>query len=34
MPNPEGKANQQTFGAKYKLLGKDYPTADLYAKVT
>src|SRR5215469_7034093 len=34
MPSPEGKANQQTFGAKYKLLGKDYPTPDLYAKVT
>jgi CO/xanthine dehydrogenase Mo-binding subunit len=34
MPNPEGKANQQKFGAKYRLLGKDYPTADLYAKVT
>jgi len=34
MPNPEGKANQQKFGAKYKLLGKDYPTPDLYAKVT
>jgi xanthine dehydrogenase molybdenum-binding subunit len=34
MPNPESKSNQQKFGTKYKLLGKDYPTADLYAKVT
>ncbi|MBS1852049.1 MAG: xanthine dehydrogenase family protein molybdopterin-binding subunit [Acidobacteria bacterium] len=24
----------QKFGAKYKLIGKDYPTPDLYAKVT
>src|SRR6201982_3117966 len=34
MPSTEGKANQQKFGAQYKLLGKDYPTPDLYAKVT
>jgi xanthine dehydrogenase molybdenum-binding subunit len=34
MSRPEGKPNQQTFGAKYKLLGKDYTTPDLYAKVT
>lgn len=34
MPNPEGKPAQQKFGAKYKLIGKDYTTPDLYAKVT
>ena len=34
MPNPERKPNQQKFGANYKLLGKDYATPDLYAKVT
>ena len=34
MPNPDGKPNPQTFGAKYKLIGKDYTTPDLYAKVT
>lgn len=34
MPDSEWKSNQQKFGAKYKLIGKDYPTADLYAKVT
>jgi xanthine dehydrogenase molybdenum-binding subunit len=34
MPNPDRKPNQQTFGANYKLLGKDYATPDLYAKVT
>ena len=28
------KPNQQKFGPKYKLIGKDYPTPDLYAKVT
>jgi xanthine dehydrogenase molybdenum-binding subunit len=33
MPDP-WKPNQQTFGAQYKIIGKDYPTADLYAKVT
>jgi xanthine dehydrogenase molybdenum-binding subunit len=33
MPS-EWKPNQQKFGAKYKVLGKDYPTPDLYAKVT
>lgn len=33
MPN-EWKPNQQKFGTKYKVLGKDYPTPDLYAKVT
>jgi xanthine dehydrogenase molybdenum-binding subunit len=33
MPDP-WKPNQQQFGAKYKIIGKDYPTADLYAKVT
>src|SRR5207247_5942029 len=30
MPSPDGKPGQQ----KYKVLGKDYPTPDLYAKVT
>ena len=30
----EWKPNQQKFGAKYKVLGKDYVTPDLYAKVT
>ena len=34
MSSPEGKPNQQKFGAQYKVLGKDYPTPDLYAKVT
>jgi xanthine dehydrogenase molybdenum-binding subunit len=33
MPN-EWKPNQQKFGTQYKVLGKDYPTPDLYAKVT
>jgi CO/xanthine dehydrogenase Mo-binding subunit len=33
MPS-EWKPNQQKFGAKYKILGKDYATPDLYAKVT
>ncbi len=33
MPN-EWKPNQQKFGSQYKVLGKDYPTPDLYAKVT
>ena len=30
----EWKPNQQKFGTKYKVLGKDYATPDLYAKVT
>lgn len=34
MSRSEWKPNQQKFGAKYKLIGKDYPTPDLYAKVT
>jgi len=34
MPDSEWKPNQQKFGAKYKVLGKDYTTPDLYAKVT
>ena len=34
MSNSEWKPNQQKFGEKYKLIGKDYPTPDLYAKVT
>src|SRR5215470_7783813 len=34
MPNPEWKPNQQRFGEKYKVLGRDYATPDLYAKVT
>src|SRR5919108_2942304 len=34
MPDREWKPNQQKFGAKYKVLGKDYATPDLYAKVT
>ena len=34
MPSPESKPVQQKFGAKYKLIGKDYTTPDLYAKVT
>src|ERR1700682_3209618 len=39
MPSPEGKPDppnpgQQKFGAQYKLIGKDYTTPDLYAKVT
>ncbi len=34
MSNSEWKPNQQKFGPKYKLIGKDYPTPDLYAKVT
>src|SRR2546429_4025410 len=29
MPSPDGKPGQQ----KYKLIGKDYATPDLYAKV-
>src|SRR5882762_11448353 len=39
MPRPdrkpdEQKPGQQKLGAAYKLIGKDYPTPDLYAKVT
>jgi CO/xanthine dehydrogenase Mo-binding subunit len=34
MSRSEWKPNQQKFGAQYKLIGKDYPTPDLYAKVT
>ena len=39
MPSPDGKADQpkpgaQKYGAQYKLIGKDYTTPDLYAKVT
>jgi len=34
MSNSEWKPNQQKFGEKYKLIGKDYPTPDLHAKVT
>ena len=34
MSRSDWKPNQQKFGAQYKLIGKDYPTSDLYAKVT
>jgi len=34
MSSSEWRPNQQKFGAQYKLIGKDYPTPDLYAKVT
>jgi xanthine dehydrogenase molybdenum-binding subunit len=34
MSSSEWKPNQQKFGAQYKLIGKDYATPDLYAKVT
>ena len=34
MSRSEWKPNQQTFGSQYKLIGKDYPTPDMYAKVT
>src|SRR5215831_20382574 len=34
MSDPQGKPTQQKCGAKYKLIGRDYPTPDLYAKVT
>src|SRR5438105_15720659 len=30
----EWKPNQQKLGTKYNVLGKDYSTPDLYAKVT
>src|SRR5215470_778972 len=34
MSSSEWKPNQQKFGPHYRLIGKDYPTPDLYAKVT
>src|SRR5882724_8716413 len=34
MSKTEWKPNQQKFGSHYKLIGKNYPTPDLYAKVT
>jgi CO/xanthine dehydrogenase Mo-binding subunit len=34
MSSSDWKPNQQKFGSQYKLIGKDYPTPDLYAKVT
>jgi len=34
MSKSEWKPNQQIFGSQYKLIGKNYPTPDLYAKVT
>ncbi|HTY82804.1 MAG TPA: xanthine dehydrogenase family protein molybdopterin-binding subunit [Silvibacterium sp.] len=34
MPDSDPKPGPQKFGARYKLIGHDYPTADLYAKVT
>ena len=34
MPNQEWKPNQQKFSPKAKLIGKDYTTPDLHAKVT
>ena len=34
MSNAEWKPNQQKFGEKYKLIGKNYLTPDLLAKVT
>jgi len=34
MSSSEWKPNSQKFGPQYKLIGKDYPTADMYAKVT
>src|ERR1700730_5862035 len=39
MPSQNAKSDakagqQQKFGAQYKLIGKDYATPDLYAKVT
>lgn len=34
MSRSEWKPNEQKFGPRYKLIGKDYPTPDLYAKVT
>ena len=34
MSSSEWKPNQQKFGPQYKVIGKDYTTPDLYAKVT
>ena len=34
MPSADQKPSPQKFGAQYKLIGKDYATPDLYAKVT
>src|SRR5215831_3603025 len=34
MSSSDWKPNQQKFGSQYKLIGKDYPIPDLYAKVT
>ncbi|MGH9546884.1 MAG: hypothetical protein ACRD23_16900 [Terriglobales bacterium] len=37
MPSPSEDSKQpaeRKYGAQYKLIGKDYKTADLYAKVT
>lgn len=36
MPSPSQpkKATARQYGTRYKLIGKNYPTADLYAKVT
>ena len=34
MPNPGRETRQQKLERKYKLIGKDYTTPDLYAKVT
>ena len=34
MSNSDWKPNSQKFGPQYKLIGKDYPTTDMYAKVT
>jgi xanthine dehydrogenase molybdenum-binding subunit len=34
LPDHNWKSNKQEFGAKYKLIGKDYTTPDLHAKVT
>ena len=33
-PGTTGGANRRVYGAGHKLIGKDYETADLYAKVT
>jgi CO/xanthine dehydrogenase Mo-binding subunit len=32
--NEPKKSNERQYGAHFKLIGKNYPTADLYAKVT
>ena len=34
MSKSEWKPNQQIYGSQYKLIGKNYTTPDLYAKVT